>query len=313
MPINDLQLSRELTALCAQYEAPLCLRPWWWEALASPGAQVRYAVARDGGGRVLGMWPWLERNFLGLRYLSQPRLNAYAGPWLFFPSEQGWATPRKRLDFYEKTCAALIAQIPRRGAFFQQNLHPDITHWGPMYRAGFKESMRYTYILTPGDDPDVLWKTMRPELRNELRNARRALTVSPEDAPDWAYDLHAQTWTSRGLSSPYDRSAFLRLHEALRARSHARCYLARSPLSPAPLASLYVCADARRASILLIGRNLNAQTRYPAVSLLIWSAIRAYAAEGLALDFEGSMIPGVERFFRKFGGALKPYHHIWRL
>ncbi|MFN4080784.1 MAG: GNAT family N-acetyltransferase [Saprospiraceae bacterium] len=312
-PNDDLQLSRELSVLCAQSGAPLCLQPWWWDVLRPPGASVRYALARDGGGRILGMWPQLERNLLGWRHLSQPRLNAYAGPWLFWPPEYASATPRKRLDFYEKTCAALVAQIPRRMTFFRQNLHPEIVHWGPMYRAGFREALRYTYFLQPAKDPQALWKTMRPELRNELRHAERMVCVSMEDAPELAYDLHAQVWLAQGKRSPYDRQAFLRLHGELRARAHARCFLARSPHAPTPLAALYCCADARRASILLIGRDHSALRRVPAVSLLIWNVIQQCAAEGLSLDFEGSMLPGVERFFRKFGGALRPYHRVWRM
>lgn len=291
MPDDDLPLSRELSALCAQSGAPLCLHPWWWEALRLPGVSARYAVTRDGGGRILGMWPQFERTLLGWRYLSQPRLNAYAGPWLFSPPEYASATPRKRLDFYEKTCAALVAQIPRRMTFFRQNLHPEIVHWGPMYRAGFRESLRYTYLLQPAKDPQALWKTLRPELRSELRQAERLVHVSVEDAPELAYDLHAQVWLAQGKRSPYDRDAFLRLHAELRARAYARCFLARSPLSPTPLAALYCCADARRASILLIGRERSATQRIPAVSLLIWNAIQQCAAEGIALDFEAACCP----------------------
>jgi len=29
-------------------------------------------------------------------------------------------------------------------------------------------------------------------------------------------------------------------------------------------------------------------------------------------DFEGSMIPAVESFYRQFGGKLQPYHLIWK-
>ena len=44
----------------------------------------------------------------------------------------------------------------------------------------------------------------------------------------------------------------------------------------------------------------------------MWRAIQ-YTATDLKLpefDFEGSAIPAVEQFFRKFGGTLTPYHSI---
>jgi hypothetical protein len=47
-----------------------------------------------------------------------------------------------------------------------------------------------------------------------------------------------------------------------------------------------------------------------AMSLLFWNAIKLASEKGLAFNFEGSMIPGVERFFRSFGGGLTPVFYI---
>ena len=49
-----------------------------------------------------------------------------------------------------------------------------------------------------------------------------------------------------------------------------------------------------------------------AMSLAIWEAIK-FTKEVLGLsefDFCGSMLPGVEHFFRKFGGKLTPFFEI---
>ena len=44
-----------------------------------------------------------------------------------------------------------------------------------------------------------------------------------------------------------------------------------------------------------------------AASLLLWKGIAYAAEEGLGFDFEGSIIRGVERFFRAFAGVPTPY------
>ena len=44
----------------------------------------------------------------------------------------------------------------------------------------------------------------------------------------------------------------------------------------------------------------------------MWKAIKFSKEElGLAeFDFEGSMVPQIEQFFRKFGGILTPYYSV---
>ena len=45
-------------------------------------------------------------------------------------------------------------------------------------------------------------------------------------------------------------------------------------------------------------------------SLVLWEAIRYVAEFADRFDFEGSMLPGVERFFREFGARQIPYFTI---
>jgi lipid II:glycine glycyltransferase (peptidoglycan interpeptide bridge formation enzyme) len=49
-----------------------------------------------------------------------------------------------------------------------------------------------------------------------------------------------------------------------------------------------------------------------ASALAMWEAIK-YAKNELKLskfDFEGSMVPAIEMFFRKFGGEITPYYSV---
>ncbi len=69
--------------------------------------------------------------------------------------------------------------------------------------------------------------------------------------------------------------------------------------------------DDRRAYYLVGGYD-DAADSANATALAMWSAVR-FTSEVLHLpvfDFEGSMVPAVERFFRKFGGALLPTYTV---
>ena len=78
-----------------------------------------------------------------------------------------------------------------------------------------------------------------------------------------------------------------------------------------PLGAVWIVWDERRAYYLIGGYD-HSEKSNKAVSLAMWRAIQ-FTANDLHLpefDFEGSMIPAVERFFRKFGGTLLPTYTI---
>jgi lipid II:glycine glycyltransferase (peptidoglycan interpeptide bridge formation enzyme) len=58
----------------------------------------------------------------------------------------------------------------------------------------------------------------------------------------------------------------------------------------------------------LIGGSASAYKNSGAMSLLMWEAIKKSKLKGIAkFNFEGSMIPSVEKYLRGFGGELTSY------
>jgi len=46
--------------------------------------------------------------------------------------------------------------------------------------------------------------------------------------------------------------------------------------------------------------------------LCIFEGIKLANQLGKKFDFEGSMLPNIEKNFRKYGGVQKPYFRIWK-
>jgi len=44
---------------------------------------------------------------------------------------------------------------------------------------------------------------------------------------------------------------------------------------------------------------------------MLLESIKYFQGKCELYDFEGSMLPGVEQFYRRFGGELTPYYRIW--
>jgi hypothetical protein len=113
----------------------------------------------------------------------------------------------------------------------------------------------------------------------------------------------------RGLATSL-LTAAERVEAELRQAGRCRGFLARSR-EGIPIGAVWIVWDEKRAYYLLGGYS-DPMKSGNAVPLALWHAIQFTAVDlGLPeFDFEGSMVPTIERFFRKFGGTIKPTYTI---
>lgn len=290
---------------CRNNYVPLHLQPWWLDAVCAQGSWDVCLIS-DGNSSVTGAWPYYLTSRFGVSIVRQPPLTSYGGPWLCYP-----ANPKKRPDFEKKALDELGKQLPRV-AFFQQNFHPDVQNWLPLYWAGFKQTTRYTYIFNDLSDLKRVKEGFKNTLRTDLKKSEQAVEIIREDdAAALLFQLHEKSFQRKNRRPPYAFEVFQRLDSALSARQQSAIFIARDRRSNAPHASLCLAFDERRASVLLSGADPIFKTHCAAWGLL-WEAMRFCSEKGLSIDFEGSMDRGIERGFRAFGAQLTPYHQIWK-
>jgi hypothetical protein len=205
----------------------------------------------------------------------------------------------------------LSGQLPQV-SLFQQNFHPDIQNWLPLYWTGFRQTTRYTYIFNDLSDLEKLKAGFKNTLRTDLKKAGQAAEICREDAAAaLLFQLHEMSFQRKKQRPPYSFETFDRLYQALALRSHAAIFIAHDRHTHAPHAGLCLAFDERRASVLLTGADPAFKT-HCAVWGLFWEAMQFCSERGLSLDFEGSMERDIERGFRAFGAQLTPYHQIWK-
>jgi hypothetical protein len=155
---------------------------------------------------------------------------------------------------------------------------------------------------------------MSQSLRRGIREAEKSgATVETSDAIEAVLDLSKKTFARQKISSIHLVNSVRRVHAKISLEGRCRSFVTRDE-SGVPLGGVWIAWDSRRAYYLLGGYDETTDTKN-AVSFALWSAIK-FAAETEKLpefDFEGSMLPAVERFFRKFGGQITPTYTVsWR-
>jgi hypothetical protein len=275
-------------------------QPWWLDAVA-PGRWGE--VSLEAGGAVRARLPYVIKESLGVTALTQPPLTPALGPWIA-PSDGGYA---KQLTREHEAMAELIDALPRFD-LFAQSFHPRVTNWLPFYWSGFQATVRYTYRLDDLGDLDRVQAGFRPSLRREIRKAERTLVVRSDLGLPAFLELNAKTFRRQGLPLPYSREVVERVDAACARHDARRVFFAVDGDGRAH-AALYVVWNRDSAYYLMSGGDPALRTS-GAGSLLAWEAIRFCSGVTRGFDFEGSLIPSVERFFRSFGARQVPYLHV---
>jgi Acetyltransferase (GNAT) domain len=277
-------------------------QPWWLDSLA-PGRWGEVTIERHG--RTVARLPYVVRGRGRWRMLTQPRFTQTLGPWI----ERSAAKPANALGDEMELLTSLEAGLPSADAF-DQHFSPLMMNALPFYWAGYRLEVRYTYRLEGLASEAALWGGLRENVRREIRKARKRVEVRDDVGLDRFHAVWTKTFARQGLTAPRSLGEFARLDEACAARG-ARAMLFAVDDADRVHAVAYVVWDDRTAYYLLGGGDPELRTS-GASSLLMWESIMRARAVTDVFDFEGSMVKGVERFFRAFGGRQVAYLAVSR-
>ena len=186
---------------------------------------------------------------------------------------------------------------------------PEVVDLQPFLWEGFTTDLRYTYRLSLADFSCVFDRMDSARRRNVVSAEKQGVRIESGAEFDEITRLSEKSFERQSLELSHGQ-AINRFEAALRRAGQCRGFLALSKEGEF-LGAVWIAWDNKRAYYLLGGYDQSTKSNN-AVALAMWHAIQFTATE-LKLpefDFEGSAIPAVERFFRKFGGTLTPYHGI---
>lgn len=279
---------------------PLFYTPWWLEAVA-PGLWDKVVIEK--GGVILAQLPYVRQKRFGFTLLTMPPLTQALGPWLA-PHEAKYVT---QLSRQMELMTALVEQLPPFD-YFAQNFHHAITNWLPFYWRGFNQTTRYTYVVEDLTNLEATWKETKENIKTDVRKAQKQLTVRSDLSLETFLDLNEKTFKRQGLFPAYSRQLVVRLNQACAEHDCCRIFFAED-VQGRVHAAVFIVWDEQVAYYLLGGADTELRNS-GATSLLLWEAIQFAATVTRTFDFEGSMSPPIERFFRAFGARQKPYFRV---
>ena len=283
-------------------DVPVFAQPWYLEA-CSTGGGWDVALASENG-RVVAALPYFFKQKGPFRYATMPPFVKWLGPYLL-PEFRG--VLKKEHGLLEE----LLKQLPAFAAF-KQNFYPSATNWLPFYWQQYRQTTYYTYRLNNLHNLARLEVSLNRNVRRNIQKAQQQVRVVHDLSAQQFYQINRLSFDRQKLPMPYSEAEFLRLDAALAANGARQMFFAVDAQDRIHSAA-YLIWDQQAAYYHLSGDDPALRDSGAGI-LLIWEAVR-YASEVLGLacfDFEGSMLPAVERIRVQFGAVQTPYFFVWK-
>ncbi len=296
MPDNK-EIYRQLCETEGVY-IPLFQQYWWMETVCQ-GKQWDVLLSH-GHDRLLGAMPFLYGKRLGMKYILQPQLTPWSGPWL-----------QHDLDFTtrQQVLTALAEGLrDQKSMILMQCFSPQVTDWLPFHWKGFRQTTRYTYRFDPIPAPSMLKSLAAKERRKGIEAVEEAYSVDCQVDVSEFSRFHTSYWERRSGHDLLDRDFIERVCSTAIARGQGLLYGLRND-DGVLMAARFVVFDNRCAYSLLSA--LHADALRNSMTLLVWKLVSDLYGRTSAFDFEGSMDLGIGHFYHSFGTVQTPFHCIY--
>lgn len=293
----------EYRALCLNEKSvPLFSRDWWLDIVC--GESFWQALLIEEKGRIVAAMP-LYIPHRGI--ISMPPFTQTMGPWLKAESEDTKYT--KALGRRQALCQQLAEQL-RSYPHFLQNFNYLITDWLPFYWEGFQQTTRYTYVLDGICNESEIWANLATNIRRNITKAREKQHILVRRGIPIADFLRIQalTFQRQKIQMKEDPEILKKLITTCRERNQGDLWGGYDEGGRLHAVAFVVWQES--SAYYLGGGGDPALRASGAHSLVLWEAIRYVSQFTSRFDFEGSMLPGVERFFREFGAVQMPFFTI---
>ena len=263
----------------------------------------RYAIT-DRGDRIVGGLCVRRQRKFGLSFIRNLPFTPTCGPFLEIKASAPTSIFESRRKALEAIAEYFDGQnLPLIHLSFEQDIQDTL----PFYWRDYQTSPSFTYLLQLDVPLEVLRKNMSSVRRRNISRARKdGLEVREVSDFGIVRKLVEKTYTRQRKKYSSEQVDAILFRFANKNNSYACATFAEGN----PIACNFIVHDHRTAYYVMGGYDAN-NKHSGAGALSMFHAIQCAQNRDLTtFDFEGSMVPAIETYFRGFGGALKPYFTI---
>ncbi len=256
---------------------------------------------------VVAAMPFEMKKKMGVTYSFQP---VFSQSWGVFFIPQKFKNRYQEFTWKEKVLKEIISEIPPQIKIAGWGFHHNFDYAIPFHQAKFSIQTRYTYQLQLELENEKLLKNCRDSLRRDITKSADAFQFSNSYSKEKVNLLIKQN--QEAGKQILENRWVPTLHAIGQAIHKSEMgFSLKMEDNEGNFQGLALVGKVKNTAHYLFAATLP-QAKPATSSVLLWNAILKSKTDCNVFDFEGSMLPGVESFFRAFGGTPIPYLYIGR-
>lgn len=273
-----------------------------WIKLFEESVQL-YGIYNKGSD-LIGGFNLMKKTKKGLKIYTQPPFTPFIGPVIKYSSNKyhtHLSLQKEIMSDLVNFCDGLNYHV------INFALNQEIIDTMPFLWKKYNVKPIYTYVVNLENSIDDLWNNMSNERRNDIRKGEKdGLRVKKIEDYDISRQLIFKTYQRQNKNVD-----ILYLDKILfKFANNANSFCITTYKDDIPISMVFCIYDNNCAYYILGGYD-NGNKHHGAGPMAVWEAIKYSKILRLKqFDFEGSIIPQIERYFRGFGGALVPYYFV---
>ncbi|MES2680319.1 MAG: GNAT family N-acetyltransferase [Bacteroidota bacterium] len=272
-----------------------------------PERQITQCAILNNNNDVIGCFFYFSFKKSVFKFIITPPFSPDIGLFYVNPSESVVGK-----NSFNKEVVQQLAQYfdDLNVHYININLPKEVTDTQPFTWNKFLSRNRYSYLLALKGTEEDLWNNLASEKRKSINKAiKDGLVITETSDPELAYSLIIQSLSRNFIAK--NLSIIKNILASLAAKTNTFSFVAYQ--DKLPVGATFCVVTKSKAVYIFGGFNFENKHHGAGVSCM-WQSILKAKALGLEyFDFEGSMNPAIERYFREFGGELTPYFNVQKI
>lgn len=273
-------------------------QPWWLNAVAENHWSEVFYKKND---EIVGRLPFC---FYGGKTIAMPPLTQTCGCWI---KPVVSTVGNEHLSYQKEILDGLMEQLPQHHSL-KIHLDTNIQYFLPFIWKGYQVIPKVSYRITNLEDLESIYQNFSKTVKKNIKSATKKVRIKEETSLNVLMDMMEKTFAVQGRKYPISRNIIEKIILAAEEHASGKMYIAIDSEEHVHACSYFVF-DENVFYYLISGADPNYRTS-GAQTLILWRAIQEAAKYSKHFDFEGSMVEGIETFFRRFGGKPVIYYEI---
>jgi len=252
------------------------------------------AIILENQDNYIAAFPFFVKKKMGIAYFIHPPFCQYWGVMIRLDK----AGNQKYYDESKKLIKSVLEAIPQNIRYMLAYFSPSLDYPLPLVWADWSLSPHYTYQVKLDRSQDEILASFASHTRREIKKAdKNGIKIIKEKGADTAMTIFRSE--KPHLVNRKNDQYLLNLNKVVHTLGEDRAFSLNAVQGEETVATI-VYFKYKKMLIYFFGTVKATHKNSGAMSAIIWESIKMHHEECSILDFDGSMIEDIERYFRGF-------------